>query len=284
MSEAELAVAARAMTGRREAALLDEPSVAAMACLLVARCRRPDPWVRAAVGTLDRFRREVASGDLPALLAAGTADPGVAVRSLAALAHRHDGLSGSQLASLAFGPRLWWTAAGVHVPWRPLSTAPGPVPIPGRLADPDLRLLLLAVLGSGASEGELLGARLADAGRLDAAGRLVPDLHAEPLALLVRDSDDGAQVVCFLSYEARAALHERLAARGQVGPDDPLLLAPEQAALASEAAAAASSALIGAGNDVNVTMCRATGDFFRQWGMPGARFTPATPTPSEETL
>ena len=25
-------------------------------------------------------------------------------------------------------------------------------------------------------------------------------------------------------------------------------------------------------NDVNVATCRATGDFFRAWGMPGARF------------
>src|SRR5713101_1206433 len=32
------------------------------------------------------------------------------------------------------------------------------------------------------------------------------------------------------------------------------------------------AALIQAGNAVNVEVCRATGDFFREWGMPGARF------------
>jgi hypothetical protein len=31
--------------------------------------------------------------------------------------------------------------------------------------------------------------------------------------------------------------------------------------------------LIEAGNDLNVFMCRMTGDFFREWGMPGARFS-----------
>ena len=40
--------------------------------------------------------------------------------------------------------------------------------------------------------------------------------------------------------------------------------------------------LIGAGNDVNVTLCRATGDFFRTWGMPGARFDARQKITTEE--
>ena len=58
-------VARAALTGRREVVLLDDPSVRAMTRLLVSRWRSPAPWVRAAVATLDRFAREVASGDLP---------------------------------------------------------------------------------------------------------------------------------------------------------------------------------------------------------------------------
>lgn len=270
--------ARQALVGRREVALLDDPSVAAMARLLVVRCRRPDPWVRAAVATLDRFAREVALGRLPDLLAAGRADAAAARRSLEQLALRHDGLTAGQLSQLAFGPRLWWTAAGVEVPWRPLSepsglsATPGSPPVPARSAPPDVRLLLLAVIGTGATERELLGVRVRDAGRLDPRGEVVPDLTAEPLAVAYRDQDSGAEHVTFLSYEARAALHARLDTRGPLGPDDPVLLPTDRAADAQAGTAASSAALIGAGNDVNVTLCRATGDFFRSWGMPGARF------------
>lgn len=274
-------VAGQALVGRRERQLLDDSSVRAMARLLASRCRRPEPWIRAAVATIDRFQREVALGDLPGLLAAGRADLGQADRSLLQIVRRHDGLSGGQLASLALGPRLWWTTAGVPVAWRPLSTALGSVPMPGRETDPDVRLLLLAVIGTGATEKELLEVRVKDAGRLDATGTLIPDLQAEPLALVYRDAQDGTEHVTFLSYEARAALHERLAERGQLGPDDPLLLPSDRVAQASAGASTSSKALIGAGNDVNVTMCRATGDFFRAWGMPGARFDIRN-TPPEE--
>lgn len=280
------AAARRALAGRRELALLEQASVQAAARLLARHCRHPDPWVRAAVATLDRFRREVADGDLAGLLAAGRADPAEADRSLRRLAARHDGLTGSQLASLAFGPRIWWAAAGVRVrqppPAAPPAAAPGSRPLPGRSTDADLRLLLLAVIGTGATEAELLRVRVRDAGRLDAAGEVVPDLHAEPLAVAYRAEDGGARHVTFLSHDARAALHERLAARGEPGPDEPLLLPDERAPAASGAARSAAAALIGAGNDVNVALCRATGDFFRAWGMPGARFGSRTPIPEEQ--
>jgi hypothetical protein len=153
--------------------------------------------------------------------------------------------------------------------------------VPGRHTDPDLRLLLLAVIGSGATEAELLDARVGDAGHLDATGALVPDLQAEPLAVAYRSHDNGAPHITFLSYEARSALQDRLAVRGPLSPDDPLLLTADQVPATSAASQSASAALIGAGNDVNVTMCRATGDFFRAWGMPGARFETRNATTEE---
>lgn len=87
----------------------------------------------------------------------------------------------------------------------------------------------------------------------------------------------------FLPFEARAAVQERLAG-GHPGPNEPLLLPGDAAAAASSAAAVRSAALISAGNDVNVSLCRATGDFFRAWGMPGARFDArrSAPPPDEE--
>lgn len=274
---ADLDEAARvALRGRRELHLLEDPSVLAMARMLVERCRDAAPWVRAAVATLDRFDREVALGDLPGLLAAGRADPAEADRSLQRLARRHDGLSAGQMASLAFGPKLWWTVAGVPVSWRPLSQGSGHRPLPS--VQSGVRLLLLSVIGSGATEDELRAVRVSGAGSLDAAGHIVPDLMAEPLAVAYPTSD--GERLTFLSYEARQALLDLRAALGPTGPDD-LLLPAKDAAEASTAARASGSALIGAGNDVNVTLCRATGDFFRAWGMPGARFDIRT-APDEE--
>ena len=268
-----------ALVGRRELVLLEQPSVLAVGVLLASVCRSAAPWVRAAVGTLDRFAREQADGDLEALLVAGRSDPLHAQHSLTRLAHRHDGLTGGQLASLAFGPKLWWTAAGVPVPWRPLSTAGSTVPLPNKLTDPDVRLLLLAVIGSGATQAELLAVRTRDAGSLDAHGRVVPDLSAEPLAVRYAPADGTPERITFLSFEARAALHARYAEHGTPGPEEPLLLPPSVVAATSSAASATATALIAAGNDVNVTMCRATGDFFREWGMPGARFDPPGTVP-----
>ena len=267
-----------ALVGRREVALLDDPSVLATARLLARVCRSPAHWVRAAVGTLDRFAREVAAGELSDLLLAGREDPAVASRSLERLALRHDGLTGSQLAALAFGPKLWWTANGVPLTHRPLAESRrghrvDPVPLPGKQTDADVRLLLLSVIGSGATQAELLKVRVQDAGSLDAEGVIRPDLAAEPLAVSYQPEDDGPRWITFLSYEARAALLQRLAVRSpEPTLSDPLLLPHAAAEAAGVAATQTGTSLIAAGNDVNVTLCRTTGDFFRSWGMPGARF------------
>lgn len=270
-----------ALAGRREQRLLDDPTVLAVARTLVLRCREPASWVRAAVATLDRFAREVAYGDLPGLLAAGRADPDEPDRSLQRLARRHDGLGAGQLAALALGPKLWWTVAGLPVTWRPLSSGAGagPQPLPRERAG--VRLLLLAVIGSGATEAELRQVRVGSAGSLDAGGQVVPDLAAEPLAVVYRDAGDGSEHVTFLSYEARTALLDLRAAGGASTDPDALLLPADVVDGSSQRARATGAALIGAGNDVNVTLCRATGDFFRTWGMPGARFDTRTATPEE---
>jgi hypothetical protein len=42
--------------------------------------------------------------------------------------------------------------------------------------------------------------------------------------------------------------------------------------------------LIRACSEVNVTLCRATGDFFREWGLPGSRFVGPEELPMEEYL
>jgi hypothetical protein len=44
------------------------------------------------------------------------------------------------------------------------------------------------------------------------------------------------------------------------------------------------AALIRAGNAVNISMCKATGDFFRSWGMPGSRFVPSPPAVESDDL
>ena len=168
-------------------------------------------------------------------------------------------------------------AGGVPVPWRaPAAAVPDVLPMPGaatggRAGERDVRLLLLALLGTGLTVDELLDVRVRDAGTLDAAGTVVPDLDAEPLALSYRPGGADPPLLTFLPFEARAALHARLDGRRPAGGER-LLLPDDVLPAARRAVAARSAALIGAGNDVNVTLCRATGDFFRTWGMPGARF------------
>ena len=38
-----------------------------------------------------------------------------------------------------------------------------------------------------------------------------------------------------------------------------------------------SNAIIRAGSNLNVELCRKTGEFFREWGLPGSRFVPVAP-------
>ncbi len=268
----------RALAGRRESDLLELPSVRRMADLLAVRCREPS-WVRTLVSGLDRFRTMTGTDDLERLLEAARLDVAEADRALLRFASALDGQPDTAVAALAMGPRVWFRLNDVPAAWRPLPavrSAP-PVSTVGTRAD---RLALLALIGSGLAMSELLRLRVGDVGSLDREASLIPDPEAEPLA--VRHSPrrgGGRECITFLTYHARGALLEDLAIRREeglpVGPDVSLIArADGRPATRSTLGRARrrSTALIEASSDVNVALCMATGDFFRAWGPPGARF------------
>ena len=278
-----------ALAGRRESALLAQPSVQRFADVLADRCREPS-WVRTSVASLDRFATLTNNADLEALLARARRDPLVAQQALDDFARALQAYTRVQIAGLAIGPKLWFTVNGVAVPWRPL---------PGRdwsfegmrNASATDRLILLALVGSGLHRSELLRVRVGDIGTLDANGQLVPDRDAEPLAVRFIDARTKREHVTFLTEPAREALVTELARRAASGEhviDSAPLVATSAGAPATQTtvarAARRNASLIEAGNNVNVEMCRKTGAFFRAWGLPGARFVPTAPAHAEEAL
>ncbi|MFL6252823.1 MAG: hypothetical protein ACJ75N_20295 [Actinomycetes bacterium] len=275
---------AAALAGRRELHLLGLPSVTRMAGVLAERCREPS-WIRTLVAALDRFGQLTGQRDLEALLAAARADPAVAERSLAALALALalDGHPDAAVAGLAMGPKVWFRLNGVPVAWRPLPAAVAARRIPeAGLADPAQRLLVLALIGSGLHLAELLRVRVGDLGSLDADGRLLPDPQAEPLAVRYEQRRGrSAERVTFLTFPARAAVLDHLERRRRdgldTGPEAPLVAGPDGRPVGRaeiDRARRRSNAIIRAGSNLNVDLCRKTGEFFRAWGEPGSRFTP----------
>jgi hypothetical protein len=271
--------AADVLAGRRERALLAWPSVRRMAELLAARCREPS-WVRTSVASLDRFRTLTGHHDLEALLERARIEPAAAERALGAFASALAGATASQVAGLAMGPKIWFRVNGVMVPWRPLPGVPAPPPLTG--AEPAAldRLVLLALIGSGLHLAELLRLRVGDVGSLDMAGRLIPEVDAEPLAVqhTPRRGRAGERIT-FLTYQARqvllADLTRRANAGQSIGREAPLLARRDGSAATRASVARArrlNAALIRSGNAINVELCRTTGDFFRAWGLPGSRF------------
>jgi hypothetical protein len=283
---------ATALAGRRERSLLELPSVARMAAILAERCREPS-WVRTLVASLDRFGSLGGHDDLEALLAAARDDPAVGDRALVAFARVLDGQPDAAVAGLAMGAKVWFRLNGVPVAWRPLPSATAARRIPeAGLADPAQRLLVLAPIGSGLHLAELLRVRVGDLGSLEADGRLLPEPAAEPLAVRYRQlRGRPAERITFLSFAARAAvlddLERRRLAGLDTGPEAPLVAGPDGRPAGRAAVARArrrANAVIRAGSNLNVDLCRKTGEFFREWGLPGSRFTPvpelaATSTP-----
>ena len=257
--------------------------MARMAGILGRRCREPS-WIRTLVASLDRFARLTGRDDLEGLLARAQDDPAVADRALLDLAHALDGHPDAAVAALAMGPKVWFRFGGVPVPWRPLpaATVARRLPDAGRSDDAE-RVLLLAPIGSGLRLAELLRLRVGDIGSLDAEGRVVPEIDAEPLAVRYEPRrGQPTERITFLSFAARTAVVDHLRGRehdGQsVAADAPLIAGPDGAPpsrAAVTAARARANGIIRAGSNINVDLCRTTGDFFREWGLPGSRFRPA---------
>lgn len=265
--------------GRREQALLALPSVSRMAGMLTVRCREAS-WVRTTVASLDRFRAMTGRDELEGLLDRARAEPAEAERALAGFAAALDKYDASQVAGLAMGPKIWFRLNGVPVPWHPLTDDRSPLPRLATRQRPADALVLLALIGSGLRRAELLRLRLGDLGSLDGECRLVPDVEAEPLAVrYVPRTGRREERITFLTYEARRALLADLARRREAGQpcaaEAPVVAGPNGRPATPSTVARAqrrTAALIRAGTLVNIDLCRATGDFFREWGMPGSRF------------
>lgn len=273
---------AQILAGRRESELLAFPSVQRMADILAARCREPS-WVRTSVASLQRFRTMTGHSDLEMLLGQAKADPALAEQTLMSFACALSSYNEDQVSALAMGAKIWFRLNGVNVSWRPL---------PGISSAPVLstadqqgseRLILLALIGSGLRLAELLRLRIGDIGSLDAEGRLIPELEADPLAVqYIPRRGKQEERITFFTYSTRQAL---LAAflqdtreRDFTHPIDlsaPLITQRKGSKTTQASVAKArqrSKSLIRACSDTNVSLCRATGDFFREWGLPGSRF------------
>jgi integrase len=272
--------AARVLDGRREGELLTFPSVRRMAEILAQRCRE-ESWVRTSVASLERFRVMTGSHDLEALREQAIAEPAVAEQALASFASALAGYTESQVSALAMGAKIWFRLNGVAVPWRPLPGIPSRPSLATSDQQGEDRVILLALIGSGLRFAELLRLRLGNVGSLNNEARLIPDIEADPLAVQHTPRlGKQRERITFLSYHARQALLASLEQRAATGEpldlEAPLIVQRNGSNATSSSVTRAkqrSRALIRAGSDVNVALCRATGDFFRSWGLPGSRFS-----------
>ncbi len=281
--------ATRMLAGRREGDLLALPSVRRMTDVLAQRCRASS-WVRTSVASLDRFRAMTGSADLEALREHALAEPAVAEQALARFAVALAAYSDIQVSALAMGAKLWFRLNGIAVPWRPLGGSISPMLLPATDAQGAERVILLALIGSGLRLAELLRLRIGDIGSLDAEGHLIPDVEADPLAVQFtpRRGTPVARIT-FLTYQARQAVQASLghaqAVGGALRLEAPLIIQADGSPASPASVRRArerSQSLIRAGSEVNVTLCRTTGDFFREWGLPGSRFVGAEAFPMEE--
>ena len=271
--------ARQVLAGRREGELLAFPSVQRMANILAERCRE-ESWVRTSVASLDRFRTTTGQSDLEALLQQAMAEPTVAEQALVAFATAMAGYTESQISGLAMGAKIWFRLNGVAVPWRPLAGIASPPALPTTDQQGVEHVILLALIGSGLRLTELLRLRLGDAGSLDSEGRLIPDIEADPLAVqFIPHRGKQTQRITFLMYQARQALLASLEQSTAAGkPLDlamPLVAQSDGSKVTSASVKRArrrSKSLIRATSETNVALCRATGDFFREWGLPGSHF------------
>jgi hypothetical protein len=268
--------AAQILDGRREGQLLAFPSVRRMADILSQRCREQS-WVRTSIATLERFRIMTGNHDLEALLKQAIAEPAVAEHALASFAAALAGYTESQVSALAMGPKIWFRLNGVAIAWRPLPGTSVPFSLGSTKRQGIDDVILLALIGSGLRLAELLRLRRGDVGSLDGEGGLIPDIEADPMAVQYTPHvGKRRERITFLTYQARQALLAFFEQSTLLDLDTPLIANHDGSPISSADVARArrrSRALIRAGNDVNVELCRATGNFFRDWGLPGSRFT-----------
>ncbi len=277
--------------GRREGELLAFPSVRHMADILLQRCREQS-WTRTSIASLDRFSTITGYQDLEALKEQALADFTVAEQALLTFATGLSPYTDTQVSALAMGAKIWFRFNGINVSWRPLPAIASPIALPSATHSGPERLILLALIGSGLNLAELLRLRVGDVGSLDSKGCLIADVEADPLAVQYtpRRGKQGERVT-FLTYAMRQALltslEERRAAGHSIGPDSPLIAQHNGLPAASASILRArrrSKALIRAGGDTNIALCRTTGDFFREWGLPGSRFEGEEAFPIEEFM
>ena len=283
--------ATRLLAGRREGDLLAFPSVRHMTDMLSERCRESS-WVRTSVASLERFRAMTGYADLEALREQALVEPALAEQALARFAVALAAYTEIQVSALAIGAKLWFRLNGIAVPWRPLGGTLSPALLPATDPQGPERVMLLALIGSGLRLAELLRLRIGDVGSLDREGRLIPDIEADPLAVqFTPRRGKPVERVTFLTYQARQALLASLAHSIPVGDamqlDAPLISQADGSPVTSASVSRArrrSQSLIRAGSEVNVTLCRTTGDFFREWGLPGSHFVGPEALPMEEYL
>src|SRR5258708_38610260 len=280
----------RVLAGRREGELVAFPSVRRMTDVLSHRCR-DQSWVRTLVATLERFRSMTGHTDLEALRERALAEPEVAEQALVAFASALAGYTEIQVSSLAMGAKIWFRLNGVAISWRPLG-GKSSTPILSTTDQSGIeRVVLLALIGSGLQLAELLRLRVGDVGSLNTEGCVIPDIEADPLAVqFIPRRGKQVERITFLTYQAQQALLASLQQRISIHALDlgaPLLAQSNGSKLTPENVARArrrSRALIHAGSEVNVTLCRTTGDFFREWGLPGSRFVGPEELPMEEYI
>jgi hypothetical protein len=123
---------------------------------------------------------------------------------------------------------------------------------------------------------ELLRLRIRDIGSLDAEGHLIADIEADPLAVQFtpRRGKQGERIT-FFTYQARQAFLsslEQFTASAEPRDLDRPLIQQDGSNASVARARRRSKSLIQAGNTINVELCMATGNFFRDWGLPGSRF------------
>ena len=283
--------ATRILAGRREGDLLTFPSVRRMTDMLSLRCRESS-WVRTSVASLERFRAMTGYSDLEALREQALAEPALAEQALSQFASVLADYIDIQVSALAMGAKLWFRFNGIAVPWRPLGGTISAALLPTTGPQDAERVILLSLIGSGLRLAELLRLRIGDTGSLDSEGRLIPDIEADPLAVqFIPRRGKQVERITFLTYQARQALRASLEHALAVGDalhlDVPLITQADGSPVTTASVSRArqrSQSLIRAGSEVNVTLCRTTGDFFREWGLPGSRFVGPEALPMEEYI